>query len=96
MTVSALIPAFNEEKTVGNVVDVLKHCERIDEIIVINDGSSDNTSKIAKSHGVHVIDLEQNIGKGGAICRGLQVVNGDIILILDADLIGLKRTMLMI
>ncbi|TZE83318.1 glycosyltransferase family 2 protein [Calorimonas adulescens] len=91
MTVSALIPAFNEEKTVGNVVDVLKHCERIDEIIVINDGSSDNTSKIAKSHGVHVIDLEQNIGKGGAICRGLQVVNGDIILILDADLIGLKK-----
>jgi len=91
VTVSALIPAFNEEKTVGNVVDVLKHCERIDEIIVINDGSSDNTSKIAKSHGVHVIDLEQNIGKGGAICRGLQVVNGDIILILDADLIGLKK-----
>ncbi|MDI6602097.1 MAG: glycosyltransferase family 2 protein [Thermoanaerobacteraceae bacterium] len=89
--ISALIPAFNEEKTVGNVIGVLKSCEKIDEIIVINDGSEDRTLEVAKSYGVDVIDLKQNIGKGGAICKGLEIAKGDIILILDADLIGLKK-----
>lgn len=91
MTISAMIPAFNEEKTIGDVLSILKSCKNIDEIIVINDGSEDKTSDIAKMHGVNVIDLKHNVGKGGAICKGLEVSKGDIILILDADLIGLKH-----
>ncbi len=91
MMISALIPAFNEEKTIGNVISVLKSCKKIDEILVINDGSEDDTSDIAKSYNIEVIDLECNLGKGGAICKGLEVSKGDIMLILDADLIGLKQ-----
>ncbi len=91
MIISALIPAFNEEKTIGNVISVLKRCKEISEIIVINDGSQDNTSVVAKSYNVNVVDSKYNLGKGGAICKGLKVSKGDIILILDADLIGLQQ-----
>lgn len=91
MPVSTIIPAFNEEKTIGNMVRTLKGIDIIDEIIVVSDGSWDNTALIAKEYGALIIELPENIGKGGALKKGLEVCNNDIILFLDADLIGLKE-----
>ena len=87
--VSAVIPAFNEEKRIHNVLRVLKDVSLINEIIVVNDGSTDHTHHIASEYTNKVISLEKNIGKAGAIIRGIEASNGDIIILLDADLIGL-------
>ncbi|WDC85864.1 glycosyltransferase [Caloramator sp. mosi_1] len=57
--------------------------------MVVNDGSSDNTALVAKSKGVKVVDNKINMGKGAAIKTGLDSTDADIILLLDADLIGL-------
>lgn len=91
MSVTAIIPAYNEEKTIGNVLDVVSESPLINEIIVVSDGSWDNTANIAKAYGIKVIELKNNIGKGGAIKAGLVECNSDIVLLLDADLIGLKK-----
>ena len=90
MTIKALIPAFNEEKTIGDIIDVLNKVPRIKEIIVVDDGSIDNTFQRAKNHGATVIKLPENKGKGAALQEGISHVDTDIILLLDGDLIGLK------
>ena len=90
MTIKALIPAFNEEKTIGNIIDVLNKVSRIKEIIVVDDGSIDNTYQKAKKHGARVIRLPENKGKGAALQEGISHVDTDIILLLDGDLIGLR------
>lgn len=89
--VAAIIPAFNEEATIGNVLAVLKDVPDIDEIVVVNDGSVDNTSMVARSHGVTVVDMGENQGKGAAMKAGAEVARADVLLFLDADLIGLTR-----
>ena len=60
--VSVIIPAYNEENTVARVVDVIKKVSCVDEIIVVNDGSSDNTAKEASNAGAIVINHEVNKG----------------------------------
>lgn len=92
MSVSAIIPAYNEEKTIGNVLRIVKSISLINDIIVVSDGSTDDTANIARNYGVNVIELQENVGKGGAIKAGLEVCNSDIILLLDADLIGLNTS----
>ncbi len=89
MKVSVVIPAFNEEKTIGKVLDVLVTCEQIDEIIVVSDGSTDKTAEIAHQYSISVIDLDENCGKGGALKVGVDNAQGEVIVFLDADLIGL-------
>ncbi|WP_069649570.1 glycosyltransferase family 2 protein [Caloranaerobacter ferrireducens] len=89
-TITTIIPAYNEEKTIGNVLSVVKEIDLIDRIIVVSDGSEDMTAQIARDFGVDVIELKDNIGKGGAIKNGVDRTNGEIILFLDADLVGLK------
>ncbi len=91
MKISAIIPAYNEAHTIGEVVDVLSHIKKIDEIIVVSDGSEDDTASIAKLRGAKVIELTTNIGKGGAMKAGLEGCSGDVVLFLDADLIGLTE-----
>lgn len=92
MKVTAIIPAYNEEKTVGNVLGTLRRSKLVDEIIVVSDGSEDNTAAAAQEHqGVQVIDLLQNRGKGGAVMAGLKRCSSEVILVLDADLIGLTE-----
>nr|HPL52782.1 glycosyltransferase family 2 protein [Bacillota bacterium] len=91
MNVTAIIPAYNEEQTIANVVNCVKNVDKIQKIIVVSDGSSDMTAEIAKKCGAEVIELNENIGKGGAIKAGINKCKTEIILFLDADLIGLTE-----
>ncbi len=89
--VSIIIPAYNEEKTIENVVRVSKNISAVAEVIVVNDGSEDNTALLAEEAGAKVISLPTNAGKGGAMMVGVKNSVGNIILFLDADLIGLTE-----
>ncbi|WP_028307326.1 glycosyltransferase family 2 protein [Desulfitibacter alkalitolerans] len=91
MKVTVVIPAYNEENNIGNVLKVLVGIKLLDEIIVVDDGSSDRTAQVAASYGVKVIRLKENLGKGGAMMEGAKLALHPNILFLDADLIGLKE-----
>lgn len=84
--VVALIPAFNEEDLVGETVRAVLSMAGVDEVVVIDDGSSDRTAAEANSAGARVIRLTSNSGKGAALNKGLAETEGDIVLMLDADL----------
>jgi len=84
---AALIPAYNESRTIEAVVAGVVHC--VDHVIVVDDGSSDGTGQLAHSAGAEVIRREANGGKGLAIRAGLErVLQGDFthVLLLDGDL----------
>ncbi len=85
-----MIPAFNEESTIANVLRTVKKVKVINEIIVVDDGSEDQTYKNAKLGGVKVIRHAQNKGKGAAMKTGVLHSSGDIILFLDADLYNIS------
>ncbi|MTI48031.1 glycosyltransferase family 2 protein [Sporosalibacterium faouarense] len=90
-SIAAIIPAYNEEKTIGNIIETIKQVDLIDNIIVVSDGSKDKTAEIAKGFtGVKVIDIKENKGKANAIMTGLHESEEDIFLFLDADLLGLS------
>lgn len=79
-----IIPAFNEEAAIGSIVEKsLKYC---DEVLVIDDGSSDNTSNIAKDVGAKVIRHSTNQGKGVALKDAFNQVTGyDVVVTIDGD-----------
>ncbi|MEM3462439.1 MAG: glycosyltransferase family 2 protein [Candidatus Bathyarchaeia archaeon] len=81
-----VIPSFNEESTIAEVVEgVKRHCDRV---MVIDDGSTDGTSRIAQLHGAEVVRHPFRIGAGGAISTGLKAavrMGADAILTIDGD-----------
>ncbi len=83
--VTLIIPAYNEEKSVGKVIREAKKVKEISQIIVVNDGSKDNTSKIAQELGVDLIEHHENLGKGEALKTGISHAKGEIIAFVDAD-----------
>ncbi len=87
--VAAIIPAFNEARTIGDVVGSVRRCALVHDVIVVSDGSRDATVRAAQQHGARVIELSENLGKGGAIAAGLGSTTAQIILLLDGDLVGL-------
>ncbi len=95
LKVAAIIPAYNEEKTIISVLDALKQAPIVSQIIVVSDGSEDDTVHVVSScysntsDGVEIIELLENRGKGGAVMAGLDRCAAEVILVLDADLIGL-------
>ena len=94
MKVSVIVPLYNEEKTIVNILskiqdEIIKLDKFNFEIIVINDGSNDNSKKLLEENPSlynTIISLSDNRGKGFAIREGLKKVSGEIILIQDADL----------
>lgn len=91
MKVAAIIPAYNEEATIAQVVECAKKSKYINEVIVVDDGSFDKTSDLAKKSGAKIIKLEKNTGKGNALEEGVRATSAQILLFLDADLIGLNQ-----
>ncbi len=86
MKISAIIPAFNEEKTIKYTIRALFAIEAISQIIVVDDGSEDSTAEIARLAGAEVLRLVSNLGKGGALAKGVEASSGDVLCFVDADL----------
>jgi len=91
MKVVAIVPAYNEGPRVAAVTSVLKRCALVDRVLVIDDGSQDNTSEAASATGVEVLTLPRNMGKGAAVAKGIAATDSDVILLMDADLVGLTE-----
>ena len=89
--ISAIIPAYNEERTIAKLVSTLKTSGLFSEIFVVNDGSTDHTAFLARRAGAIVISLPTNIGKGGALSVGARASQMPILLFLDADISGLTK-----
>ncbi|MDO8586822.1 MAG: glycosyltransferase family 2 protein [Armatimonadota bacterium] len=90
MKLSVIIPYFNEARHITRVLDAVREESTPKEIIVVDDGSTDDTARIVedynKRHPVVIHSSEVNAGKGAAIRAGLQYVTGDIVIIQDADM----------
>ncbi|GAV22348.1 glycosyltransferase family 2 protein [Carboxydothermus pertinax] len=84
--VSVIIPAFNEEERIGETVRASFKIPGVKEVLVVDDGSTDNTYQEAAKAGARVIKLTQNRGKGKAIEAGAQEFTGDFVVLLDGDL----------
>jgi len=85
-TVSVVIPAYNEEQRIVQTIRSVKKISGVDRIIIVNDGSSDQTAMLSRAEGVLVIDLVKNKGKGGAMNASLPYIDTDVVAFLDADL----------
>ena len=92
MKLSIIVPCYNEEKTIKRLVEkILKFNLYEKEIIIVDDCSTDNSSEIIKllaksNKDIKSIFSKKNLGKGGALKKGIKDAEGDIILIQDADL----------
>ncbi|MCW9097832.1 MAG: glycosyltransferase family 2 protein [Ignavibacteriaceae bacterium] len=84
--ISVIIPAYNETQTIGDVVGKIRILCPDFEIIVIDDGSTDDTAVVAKNAGAVVYSHPYNIGNGAAIKSGIRAASGDILVFMDADL----------
>ena len=90
-TLSCIIPAYNEADRIGAVLDVVAWHPAIDEVIVVDDGSSDGTAATAAGWpGVRCLTQRRNGGKTAALLAGLKAATGEFVLLLDADLEGLS------
>lgn len=88
----AIVPAYNEKPRIASVLEVITSCPLIDETIVVDDGSEDNTSHAAGEFPVQVLRWPENKGKGAALQAGLEEAKGtDIFVFLDADLVNLRQ-----
>jgi glycosyltransferase involved in cell wall biosynthesis len=83
--VSIVIPAYHEEQVISRVLDELMATVDYHEILVVDDGSTDNTAKVAEEHGARVIRHPYNIGNGAAVKTGIRNATGNIIVLMDAD-----------
>jgi glycosyltransferase involved in cell wall biosynthesis len=89
--VTAIVPAYNEERTIAGVLAVLTASPVLDEILVVDDGSTDRTVEVVGANfpQVQVISREKNGGKGGALWIGALFAKNPVLFFCDADLLGL-------
>jgi len=83
--ISIIIPVHNEEKTIGALVSSIRSLYPDADIIVIDDGSSDNTADVANAAGAEVYSHPYNIGNGAAIKTGIRKASGDVLVFMDGD-----------
>lgn len=93
------MPAYNESSRVIDVLKTISEAASVDEVLIVTDGCTDDTvaqvnswleSREAGAKAVRLFALEHNIGKGGAMAHGAHHTEAEILLFLDADLIGLR------
>jgi glycosyltransferase involved in cell wall biosynthesis len=92
--VTAVVPAFNEEETLTEVLSVLRATELVDETIVVSDGSTDDTVGVAHAMGCKIIQLHENQGKGVAMAVGVAHTGSPILVFVDADILNLSEYLL--
>jgi glycosyltransferase involved in cell wall biosynthesis len=89
MLLSIIIPVYNEELTVGNIIDrvktVMQQTGLKHEIIVVDDCSYDKSLEVAKKYSAKIYTLKQHLGKGYALRAGFSKAKGDIIVTIDSD-----------
>ncbi|MDQ3474961.1 MAG: glycosyltransferase, partial [Actinomycetota bacterium] len=97
--ISVVLPALNEERTVGEIVERIRGCliediPLVDELVVIDSGSQDGTASAARAAGATVISVDELLlaygrrpGKGDALWKSLYATTGNIVAFLDSDLI---------
>lgn len=90
LSVSLIIPAYNETERLPEVLETVKKLPKKWEKIVVSDGSTDRTADVARKFEVKVVDLEENRGKAAAMFEGFKVSKGEFVMFLDADLIRPK------
>lgn len=83
--ISVVIPAFNEENNIGIVVNTAKKCKHVEEVIVVDNLSSDRTAEVALEAGAKVVKCDMQ-GKGYAMEEGIKTSKNEIIVFLDADI----------
>ena len=83
--VTIIIPAYNEEEGIADVITQLKELSKNYEILVVDDGSTDNTYNLAAETGVKIIRHPYNKGYGAALKTGVRNAEADIVLFMDAD-----------
>lgn len=87
-----VVPAYNEASRISAVLTPLVDCSSVDEVIVVDDGSDDGTAEVAQGFpDVQVISLPENRGKAAALDKGVSQARNEILLFLDADLVGLRK-----
>ncbi|MCI9177634.1 MAG: glycosyltransferase [Clostridia bacterium] len=91
--VSVIIPAYNEEKTIGQVIDIVKQSNIDCEVIVVNNCCTDNTTQIATDKGARVVYSDKK-GKGYAMEEGLKVAQNEIVVFLDADITDYNKNLI--
>ena len=83
--VSIIIPAYNEDQSIGDLVSKIIELYPEFEVLVINDGSTDDTDAVARGAGAHVHSHPYNIGNGAAIKSGIRIAKGNILVFMDGD-----------
>jgi len=95
MKITVIVSSYNEEKTIRNVIHSISESNIFNEIIVVNDGSTDKTNEILedliKVYDFTYIVLKENMGKGYAMATGIENATGEIIVFIDADLSNLQE-----
>jgi len=94
MRIAAIVPAYNEEETLAEVLAVLRSTPLIEEILVVSDGSTDGTVEIARSLKLRAIHLRENHGKGTAMAVGVAHTDASLLLFVDGDILNLNGSML--
>jgi len=85
MRISVILPAKNEAEGLRRTLPALRACLPDAELIVVDDGSTDDTAAVAASHGVRVLPSPYAMGNGAAIKRGTRAATGDVLVFMDAD-----------
>jgi len=85
MKISVILPAKNEAEGLRSVLPALRACLPDAEVIVVDDGSTDDTAAVAAAHGARVLSSPYPMGNGAAIKRGARAATGEILVFMDAD-----------